>query len=479
MEAVGIIGAGVSGMATALRLQRKGVPFTIFEKAGDVGGTWRDNRYPGLSIDVPAPIYTFEGDRHPGWRRWLPPGGEVQAYLRDVSVRHGLREHIRFDSEVVEANWTGERWRVRTIDGEEHEFRVLVCASGFLHHPKIPDIPGLDTFAGRWVHSARWEDDIVTEGRRVGVVGSGSSGVQITGALAGVASHLTLFQRTPQWIFPLTNFDIPRWMQSALRRSPRLYEGVIRVIDEFADWFLGGVSARDGRRRAILRHLGRRQLETVRDPALRAKLTPKDEVLCKRPVVSNVFYPAVQRPDVSVVDTAIERVCPEGVVTVDGALHELDVLILATGFDAHLYMRPMAINGEGGATLAELWAEGPYAYRTVSLPGFPNLFTILGPHSPLVYIPIHYSAELQSEYVAQMLDVLDRDGVVSVAPSREATERWLEEVRAGLPGSVWSTGCTSWYLGSQKTPVLWPYGRRRWRDSLARPKLEDYEISVA
>ena len=306
------------------------------------------------------------------------------------------------------------------------------------------------------------------------MVGNGSTGVQLVGALGGVASHVTLFQRTPQWIFPLLNFDIPRAMRR-FAASDRLVEAIVR----FADWFVGGASVKDDWRRRFVDRAARRHLETVRDPELRAKLTPRDASLCKRPVVSNRFYKVVQRDDVDVVVSPISRVVPEGVVTEDGATHPLDVLILATGFEAHNYMRPMAIRGESGTTLDEVWAHGPYGYRTVSLPGFPNLFMLLGPHSPLNYIAIHESAELQADYVMQILDVLDSDGILALAPTEEATRRWLEHIRAGMPGTVWSSGCNSWYLGDGDTPVLWPYTRREWHAALRRPELSDYEVRRA
>src|SRR3954451_13942632 len=467
---VAVIGAGVSALAMGLRLQRAGVPFTIFEKGSDVGGTWRENRYPGLTIDVPSPLYTFAGHRHPGWRRWMPDQPEILDYHRDVATRTGLREHIRFETEVVAATWTGTEWEVETAAGDVEGFRVLVCATGFLHHPRIPDFEGLSDFAGELVHSARWRDDIVTAGRRVGVVGNGSTGVQLVSALGGVASHVTMFQRTPQWIFPLLNFDIPRFA-GRLIASDKLVEAMVR----FADWFVGGASVRDDWRRRIIDRAARSSLKTVRDPDLRARLTPRDASLCKRPVVSNRFYKVVQREDVDVVVFPIERVVPEGVVTADGVTHELDVLILATGFEAHNYMRPIAIHGEDGATLDGVWAGGPYGYRTVALPKFPNLFMLLGPHSPLNYIAIHESAELQGDYVMQMLDVLDRDGIVSVAPTEEATARWLAYIREGMPGTVWASGCNSWYLGDGDTPVLWPYTRQAWHAALRRPELEDYD----
>jgi cation diffusion facilitator CzcD-associated flavoprotein CzcO len=473
---VAVIGAGVSGMAMGLRLLEAGVPFTVFEKGSDVGGTWRENRYPGLTIDVPSPLYTFTGHRHPGWRRWMPGWQEILDYHRDVATRAGLREHIRFDTEVVAANWTGTQWEVETAAGEVECFRVLVCASGFLHHPRIPDFEGLSDFAGELVHSARWREDIVTAGRRVGVIGNGSTGVQLVTALGGVASHLTMFQRTPQWIFPLADFAMPRFLRRLLARVPVLSDLLVEGLVRFADWFVGGASVRDDWRRRLVNRLARANLRSVRDPDLRAMLTPRDEALCKRPLVSTSFYRVLERPDVDLVTSPISRLVAEGVVTEDGKTHPLDVLILATGFEAHNYMRPIAIRGEDGIELNDVWANGPYGYRTVSLSGFPNMFMLMGPHSPLNTIAIHESAELQSDYVMQMLRTLEGDGIVSVAPTTEATERWLSYIRDGMPGTVWASGCNSWYLGDGDTPVLWPYDRRAWHAALRRPELADYEI---
>jgi cation diffusion facilitator CzcD-associated flavoprotein CzcO len=476
---VGIIGAGVSGMAAGLRMQRAGVPFTIFEKADEVGGTWRENRYPGLTIDVPSPIYTFKGERNPRWRRLLPDQAEILDYHREVSHRSGLRDRIRFAEEVVAAKWTGVDWELTTAAGDRHRFRVLVCGTGFLHHPSRPEIEGLDTFAGELVHSAEWRDEIATAGQRVGVIGNGSTGIQIVTALAGTAARIEHFQRTPQWILPTIDVPIPRPVQSLLERRVDLQERIVAGCEGLADWVLAGAAMGDNWRRRAVKVLARANLTRVRDGDLRRRLTPPDSVLCKRPVVSNGYYTAVQRPNVDVIVEPIEAVEPAGVRTAGGVLHELDVLVLATGFKAHDYMRPIAITGENGLTLEEAWADGPHGYRTVSLTGFPNLFMIMGPHSPLLAYSIHASAELQSEYVAQMLDVLGREGVVSVAPTAEATERWLAEIRAGMPGTVWASGCRSWYLGDGETPVVFPYDRRRWVELLSVPELADYEVCVS
>lgn len=476
---VGIVGAGVSGMAAGLCLQRRGVPFTIFEKADEVGGTWWENRYPGLTIDVPSPIYTFSGHRNPRWRRFLPGREEILAYHREVSVRSGLRERMRFGAEVVAASWTGSDWELSLRGGEVERFRLLICATGFLHHPRIPEIDGLDAFAGDCVHSARWPDELRTRGRRVGVIGNGSSGVQLVSALAGEASRVVHFQRTPQWIFPGANFTIPASIQVMLERRPGLMELLASGLESLADWLLQGAARRPSLRRRFVEAVARGHLLIVRDRELRRRLTPADSALCKRPVVSSGFYRALQRDDVELVTAPIARVEEAGVRTTDDVLHELDVLVLATGFHAHNYMRPMRIRGEGGAELDRVWAGGPYGYRTLAVPRFPNLFMLMGPHSPLLSFPVHHSAELQAEYVAQVAELLARDGVVALSVRPDATERWLRELRAGMQGTVWTSGCSSWYLGDGELPVVWPYDRRRWRELLREPVLADYEVRVA
>ncbi|WP_148045073.1 flavin-containing monooxygenase [Nocardioides marmorisolisilvae] len=471
-----VVGAGVSGMAMGLALQETDRTFVVLEKAGEVGGTWRENRYPGLTIDVPAAIYTYSGHRNPDWTRFMPGHREILEYHRDVSIESGLREHIRFNAEVVSADWTGSEWVIATRDGATYRAPAVVFASGFLHHPAYPSIPGLETFAGETVHSACWRDDIVVEGRRVGVIGNGSTGIQLVSALSGVASHLTSFQRTAQWVFPLPNFDMSERLRRWFRNSPQIIERTVHTVDWIADRILGGATVRPGIKRKVLGRIALKNLNTVKDPELRAKLTPTEKPLCRRPIVSTRFYKAVQHPDVEVCTAPISEITPAGVVTEDGTTHELDVLILATGFRAHDYMRPIAVTGVDGVTLDEAWADGPYGYTSIGIPGFPNLFMVLGPHSPLVSISIHGSAELQSRYILQVLDHLDEKNLLAAMPTTEAAGRWLDSITAGMPDTIWATGCHSWYVGEGTTPVLWPYDLKRWREVLGAPVFSDYEF---
>lgn len=473
---VAVVGAGVSGIGMAIKLAEAGLPYTLFEKASAPGGTWRDNRYPGLTCDVPALVYTYSFDRQAHWPRLLANGREIQRYHQEVFDRRGLAAQTRFDSEVVDARWIGDHWKLTTASGEAFDFEVVVFACGFLHHPRVPAIAGLDDFAGACFHSARWDDAVSVEGRRVGVVGTGSSGVQIATALAGTAAHLSVFQRTAQWVFPIPNFRMPRWVGAALQRRPEQLQRIIEWLERFGDRFIGTASIRSGLQRRIFGWICRRHLATVRDPVLRRRLTPVDEPLCKRPVVSTRFYRAMQRDDVELVGSEIERVVPEGVVTRDGRTHALDVLVLATGFDAHAFMRPTRVLGEDGCSIDQVWKEGPWAYNTMTIPGFPNLFLMLGPHSPLLSVSIHSSVERQADYILRALGRLAEPDAVAVVPTEDASERWLSEIREGMAGTVWSSGCRSWYLGRGNVPVLWPFDRARWYDKLAEPTRGDFEV---
>jgi len=477
---VAIVGAGISGLGMAVKLERAGIPFTIFEKAEEVGGTWRENAYPGLTCDVPVAIYSYSFERNPGFPRFLATGPELKREAEDFCEKYGLRDRIRFGTEIAEARWLGDRWRIHEEGGAEHEFGAVVQATGFLHHPRMPDIPGIENFKGDAFHSARWDHDVPLEGRRVGVVGTGSTGVQIVTELAGRAAHVAMFQRTAQWIFPVGNWAMPRPLRALLTRSPRLAALWVELqLRLFGDWFLGAAAIRPGFQRRLFGWMVRKNLETVSDPELRRRLTPNYRPLCKRPVVSRHFYDAIQRPDAELVDTAIDHIAPEGIVTADGLLHELDVIAFATGFDPHAYMQPMKVTGEDGLTIEDAWAGGPGAYRTVAIHGFPNMFLLMGPHSPLINVPVHTSVELQADFVVRTLEELAARGGVGAAPTQAAMDEWMREIREGMTPTVWSGGCQSWYIGPDGVAVQWPFTRKRFVEMLEAPVDGDMEIRSA
>lgn len=477
---VAIIGAGMSGICMAVKLQDAGIDsFTIFEKAADVGGTWRDNTYPGLSCDVPSRNYAYSFRPNPTWSRLLSPGPEIQAYFRQVADERGIRAHIRFGADVTRAEYDGGSWRLTTADGTE-TFDVVVTATGFLRVPRCPDIPGRDTFAGPAFHSSQWDHSVSLSDKRIGVIGTGSTGVQITAELGGKVHGLKIFQRTPQWIYPmpnrrysaLTRAALTRWQ--SLNALPYLFWGLLFTK------FFGRAPIRPGWQRRFVQAMCRWNLRlSVRDPELRAKLTPNDQPLCKRQVMSAHFYRAVRQPGVDLIVDAIDHIEPHGVVTADGTLHELDLLVFATGFDARAYVRPMQLIGEGGITLDEVWQDGPMAYRSIAVPGFPNLFMMMGPHSPIGNKSLVPVAEDQADYAMWWIDRL-RDGRVrAAAPTETATKLYNEEMKADMPKTIWVSGCNSWYLGKDGLPELFPWTPETHSALLRHPEVADFDVRTA
>jgi cation diffusion facilitator CzcD-associated flavoprotein CzcO/acetyl esterase/lipase len=481
---VAVIGAGMSGLCVGAKLQRAGIDdFTIHEKADEVGGTWRENRYPGLSCDVPARFYSYSFAPNGGWSSVFAPGPEIQRYFSSSADDFGLRPQIRFGSEIDSARWEDGRWRLRAKDGHEDVADVLITATGILHHPRVPEIDGLETFAGTTVHSARWPDELTPEAlrdKRVALIGTGSTGVQIATALGGETRSLLVFQRTPQWILPVPNRPYSPVTRTAFTRFRGLNRLAYRGYQRQFEAMLGTAVVRDGWQRRTIAGLCRLNLRFgIQDPELRRRLTPDYQPMCKRLVMSAGFYPAMQRPGVELITEPIERICSEGVVTRDGAVHEVDVLVLATGFDAHAYMRPIEIVGESGLTLEQAWADGPRAYRTVSMPGFPNLFMLMGPHSPVGNQSLVLIAESQADYAIRWIELLRSGTVTSASPTQAATDGFNAEMREAMPDTVWATGCTSWYLGPDGLPELFPWTPAEHRALLRDPELEDYELSSA
>ena len=477
---VAIIGAGMSGLCMAIKLQDAGIDsFTIFEKADDVGGTWRDNTYPGLTCDVPSRYYSYSFRPNPDWSHVLPPGPEIQAYFRQVAEERGIRPHIRFGCDVISARYHDGQWQLTTADGEE-TFDVLITATGLLRVLRYPEIPGLETFAGPAFHSARWDHSISLPDKRIGLIGTGSTGVQITAELGGKVRQLKVFQRTAQWICPMPNPRYSPPIRVALRRWPKLNGLAYRFWGWYVRAMFGSAPIRPGFSRRWFTFLCRWNLRlSVRDPQLKAKLTPKDLPMCKRLIFAGHFYRSVQQPGVEVITEPIDHIEPRGIVTADGALHELDLLVLATGFDARAYVRPLAVIGEGGLTLDEAWVDGPMAYRSVAVPGFPNLFMLMGPHSPFGNQSLIPIAEDQANYAMWWINQL-RDGVVrSAAPTEAATREYNERMKAAMPQTIWVTGCSSWYLGKDALPELFPWTPDIHHELLCQPELADFDVRTA
>lgn len=475
---VAIIGSGLSGLAMAMALQDAGMrDFTIFEKAQDVGGTWRENQYPGLTCDVPGRFYQFHDAPNANWSHLYAPGREIHRYIRKVVADRALEPHIRFGAEVTEARWEDNHWRLRTADGEEHVADVVVSATGVLHHPRMPRIEGMDTFAGPSFHSARWRHDVDVTGKRLAVIGTGSTSAQIVGALAGTASHIDAYQRSRHWVVEMGNPRYSRLGRALRRRFPKLnYVSYHLLRAVIFDWLAQGV-VEPGLARRVCQGIARRNFEYhVKDPELRSKIEPDYQPLCKRLIVAPNYLTALQRPDVDLVTEGIERIEPDGVRTADGVLHPADVIVYATGFDASAFMRPMRVTGTDGLTLDEAWKDGPRAYRSVALPGFPNLFVLQGPHSPVGNYSLIRIAETQVHFIMQWLEQMSAGRVAAVAPREEATDAYYRDLRAAIPNTVWDTGCRSWYHDAEGNVQLWPWTAKRHREMLAHPIPEHFDI---
>jgi cation diffusion facilitator CzcD-associated flavoprotein CzcO len=477
---VGIIGAGMAGLCMAATLKRAGIDsIQLYEKADSIGGTWRENTYPGVACDVPGRYYAYSFAPNPHLSSNFADGAELWSYFDRVTDELELRDHIRFGTEVISAEWVAGSWHLTTGDGGREEVDVLVCATGFLHHPRVPHIDGLDSFAGPAFHSARWDHSVSLDGKRIGVVGTGSSATQIVSALADRASVLTVFQRSAQWMLPTPRVTYSRPGRWVMRRFPILNQLSYHAYRIVLGKLLADGPVRPGWQRWCMTNGARLHLRLrIRDPHLREKLTPSDPPLCKRLIISWDYYSAVRKPAVRLVTEPIDRIEGRGVVTTDEDLHELDVLVLATGFDFQAFMRPMQITGRDGARLDDLWSNGPFAYKTVGLPGFPNLFMLGGPHSPVGNHSLVAVAEVQAKYIAQWIEILWRGGVHSVAPTVGATEAFNRALREAMPGTTWVSGCASWYLDDTGTPILWPWPPSQFDEALAQPRLGDFDLEL-
>jgi cation diffusion facilitator CzcD-associated flavoprotein CzcO len=473
-----IIGAGMSGILAAIRLREAGYDdLVVFEKAEKLGGTWRENTYPGIACDVPSHLYSYSFEPNPKWSHHYSPGNEIYAYFEGVARKHGVLERIRFSSEVTRMDWRDGRWQLELAGGARDVADVVIAATGVLHHPNIPDIPRLGSFDGACFHSARWNHATVLDGKRVGVIGTGSTAVQIVSALVPRVAKLSLFQRTAQWVLAQVNPAYTREEQESFARDPKAVATLRANMSVlFSQAFSNAVVDANSPAMHAIEEQCRLNLEqNVRDPVLREKLRPNYRAACKRLVISPDFYQAIQQPNAELVTSPIERVEPKGVRTKDGVLHELDVLVLATGFRADRFMRPTRIFGRNGLALDDVWAKRPSAYLSISVPGFPNLFMLNGPNGPVGNFSLIEVAELQMAYILQLVEMLRAGRARELAPSARVAEEFEAARTQAAKGAIWSTGCKSWYLDDRGVPASWPWTFDRFREAMARPNPEAWE----
>ncbi|MEU1305997.1 flavin-containing monooxygenase [Streptomyces shenzhenensis] len=478
---VAVIGSGFGGLGAAVRLRREGITdFVVLERADSVGGTWRDNDYPGCACDVPSHLYSFSFAPNPEWPRAFSGQGHIRAYLEHVTDTFRLRPHLRLDSEVKRMTWDGRRlrWQIETSSGPLSA-DVVVSATGPLSDPRIPEIPGLDSFPGRVFHSARWDHGYDLRGRRVAVVGTGASAIQIVPSVQPLVSRLTLFQRTPAWVMPRADRAISGAERRLHRRFPFTAQARRGLL-----W-----SIRELQVQAFTRHpgelgpvewLARRNIaRAVKDPVLRAKLTPDYRIGCKRILLSSSYYPALARPNVDVVASGLSEVRGSTLVAADGSEAEVDAIVFGTGFRVTDMPIAERVVGAAGQTLAESWKDGMQALRGASVPGFPNWMTIIGPNTGLGNSSMVLIIESQLNYLADFLRQLDVLGGRAALDARPGAVRgWNERVQERLKRTVWSTGgCTSWYLdASGRNTTVWPGTTTEFRRATRRVDLAEYQV---
>jgi cation diffusion facilitator CzcD-associated flavoprotein CzcO len=473
-----VIGAGLSGIMSAIKLEAAGyTDITVFEKAARPGGTWRDNTYPGIACDVPSHFYSYSFAPNSEWSSRYASGGEIQAYIEATMRRFDVQKRIRFGEEIVRCAFNDGRWRIETRSGNWDTADVIIAATGVVHHPNFPDIPGLSAFAGDAFHSARWDHSVALDNRRIGVLGTGSSAVQIVSALAKRAAKLSLFQRTAQWIMPQENVRYSEEEKAQFRADPQAIKSLRAMLSRrFVETFSNAVIDIDSPELKAIETMCIQHLETqVTDAKLRERLRPDYRVACKRLVVSSDFYQAIQRPNAELVTDGIKTIETRGVRTIDGRLHELDILVLATGFKTDRFMRPIEVIGQNGQSLDRVWSRRPRAYLTVGIPQFPNFFMLNGPYSPVGNFPLIEVAELQMDYILQLVECLRTHRCREIAPTESSTERFDCDRIVAAKRTVWATGCNSWYIDVDGVPAAWPWTIEKFYTAMTSPDLSDYE----
>jgi cation diffusion facilitator CzcD-associated flavoprotein CzcO len=477
-----IVGAGFSGIGMAIRLKQSGIEdFTILERAPDVGGAWHFNTYPGCRCDVPSHLYSFSFAPNPNWSKTYSPQPEIRNYLRRCAEEFGIRSHVRTNVEVQAAAWNrdDQQWEIETTAGT-FTASVLVSGMGPLTEPKLPEVPGIESFAGKTMHSAQWDHDYELSGKRVASIGTGASAIQYVPTIQEQVEKLYVFQRTAPWIMPHGSRPISDRERTVFQRVPV----VQKLIRESVYWskealVLGFV--KQPRLMGALERLSRWHMRRqVADPSLQAKLAPNYSFGCKRILPSNEWYPALQQPNVELVTSGLQEVREHSVIDSDGREYEVDTIIFATGF--HVADPPVAdqVRGSDGRLMREVWEGTPRAYLGTSVPDFPNLFLLLGPNTGLGHSSMVYMIETQIEHVLQAIKAMDRRSASTIEVRPHVYEQFNQEVDTRMQGTVWETGCTSFYLDATgRNGVLWPDWTWRFRQLATQFDEGAYVLSAA
>jgi len=479
-----IVGAGLGGICAGVHLQRAGIDdFAILERESEPGGTWRDNTYPGCACDVPVALYQFSFAPSLEWRHIYPRAAEMKRYVDQVVVNFGLTPHLRAGDGAAAARWDDARcrWLVLTHSGAEFDTAALIVALGQLNRPQLPGIAGRDSFGGPAFHSARWDHSVSIDGKRVGVIGSAASAVQLIPEVAKVAGHLTVFQRTPNWLLPRMDREISAEEMALLVTAPHVAELTRELLYQNADYLFWQAFRWTPEGRAAFAKQSTMHLEAqVSNPELRRKLTPNYPIGCKRVLFADDYYPALQRPNVTLETAAIESITEDGVRMCDGRTHPIDVLVYATGFETTGWHWPFEVAGRTGL-LRDAWKDGPEAYLGITVAGFPNLFLLYGPNTNLGHNSITFMLERQSEYIAQALVEMQGRNVAAIEPAREVQDRFNREVQAALARTTWADPqCTSWYKNAAgRNTQNWHSHTRDYAAATKTINFQDYLLRTA
>ncbi|TGM43499.1 NAD(P)/FAD-dependent oxidoreductase [Leptospira levettii] len=475
-----IIGAGMTGILLAIEFNRIGVKdITILEKKHDLGGTWRENTYPGVACDIPAHMYTYSFAPNPEWSHRFAHGDEIQSYFKRVSDEYKITPQIHFNEAVTEASYQNGKWTTKTSKGNTYVSDFLISATGILHHPAKPNILGLESFKGNCFHTAEWDHSVNLEGKRIGIIGTGSTAAQVIPEMIKVGKKVSVFQRTPQWIVKVPDTTYTEKDKIKWRKEPN-------ILKRFHKWYTFAVEqtfskAVIGKKipHLLMSFLCKRNLRTsIKDPVLRKKLTPNYRVGCKRVIVNSTFYDAIQKPNADLVTEGIEKITDKGVITKDGKLHELDVLILATGFHPFNFMRPMNLTGENGISIESVWKKKVQAYRSLFIPHFPNFVLMLGPNTPIGNFSVIAMSEVQTKYIIKIIEDWRKGKFNAIDAKEEALQRFAAYLKKGMVGTVWLGGCQSWYLDPDGDPAMWPYTWSRWEKEMKSPDYKDFNLTT-
>jgi len=474
-----IIGAGFAGLCMAIKLKQAGIDdFLVLEKDVEAGGTWWANSYPGCACDVQSHLYSYSFEPNPDWSHMFGRQPEILHYQRHCVEKYGLSPYLRLSCAVTRAAYQAseQRWHVETDDGARYRARVLVAATGGLSRPALPDIPGLDRFGGQIFHSARWDHDYPLAGKRVAVIGTGASAIQFVPAIAPAVGHLYLFQRTPPWILPRPDRRISRFERWLFRRWPvtqRIFRSLLYWRLEsravvFTVWPRLGAAIESMARRHIRR--------SIPDPVLCKQVTPDYPAGCKRVLLSDDYYPALNRANVDLLTDPIREITATGLVTADGRETSVDAIILGTGFQATAPLPPGVIVGRGGLDITERWSGGIEAFKGISVSGFPNLFILNGPNTGLGHNSVIFMLEAQVRYVLDGLEAMERTGAGVLEVRSEVEARFNQHLQRRLARTVWASGCRSWYLdASGRNVTLWPGFTVEYWWRTRRFRLRDYQ----